>query len=290
MYPYYDMRNLLSFIFRNSHWLLAIVLVAFSFYLVFSQNGYQRSVYLTSANAVTGKVYQTSNELISFFNLKTNNAELQAANARLSAELEAVKVDFANYRLAMDSTQVNAFVRDSGDTYQFEYIPALVANISFSGNKNFITLNKGAREGVKPDMGVISSNGIVGVIFSVSEHFSAVIPVINPKFRVSAKLKNSGNYGSIAWNGKSFDVAQLQELPKHESFNKGDTVVTSFSRIFPKGLIIGYVSQEIASTNDQFNTFDVELATDFKTLQNVLIVKDTYFEELNTLEATMTDE
>lgn len=281
------MRNLLNFIIRNSHWLVAIILVVFSFYLVFSHNSYQRSVYLTSANAVVGWMYKTSNNVASFLHLRQNNSQLLEQNARLQNELHALKSQLAN--LPKDSLvdEVNAFAFDSIQPSQFSFIPAEVVNLSFSGMNNFITLNKGLAEGIKPDMGVISQTGVVGVVFNASEHFSVVIPIINPKFRVSAKLKNSENYGSISWNGESVRHAQLQELPKHEQFTEGDTVLTSFSRIFPKDLIIGFVTGQGSSKDDNFNTFDVELATNFFTLQGVWVIEDRFYEEQSQLEQSL---
>ncbi len=277
------MRNLFNFIIRNSHWLVAILLVAFSFYLVFSCNSYQRSVFLTSANKVVGWSYTVSNNVTSFFHLKKNNQQLLEQNARLEKELYALKARIEQ-RVASDSLAMEAFSNDTTEQVQFDFIPAEVVNLSFSGPNNFITLNKGTLHGVKPDMGVISRQGVVGVVSNVSGNFSMVIPVINPKFRLSAKLKNSENYGSVSWDGKNVRHAQLGELPKHESFQVGDTVLTSFSRIFPKRLVIGTVSGMAQSKDDNFNTFTIRLATNFYSLQNVLIIRDAFHEEQKTLE------
>lgn len=280
------MRNLFNFIIRNSHWLLATLLVAFSFYLVFTQNSYQRSVYLSSANQVTGWFYSLSKDVTSFFHLKKNNQLLLERSADLEKEILALKEQIEIFT-ATDSTEVNAFVSDSLPTLQFDFIPAEVVNLSFSGVNNFITINKGSQHGIKPDMGVISAGGVVGVVSRVSPRFSVVIPVINHKFRLSARLKNSENYGSVFWNGENIGEAQLQELPKHETFHKGDTVLTSFSRIFPRNTVIGFVNSEGRSKNDNFNTFNIQLVTNFYTLQDVLVIDDTYYQEQKQLEETL---
>lgn len=277
------MRNLLNFIIRNSHWLVAILLIAFSFYLVFSHNSYQRSVFLSSANRVAGWCYTARSSVSSFFHLKGDNLRLLERAAQLEQEICLLKAEL-DQLTATDSSKVEAFVMDPMEQSRFEFIPAEVVNLSFSGSNNFITLNKGALHGVKQDMGVISSQGVAGVVATVSDNFSMVIPVINPKFRLSAKLKNSDNYGSISWNGRKVQQAQLGELPKHEVFQPGDTVITSFSRIFPKRLIIGYVSDIGESKDDNFNTFNIRLATDFYSLRDVLIIRDSFYEEQKTLE------
>ena len=280
------MRNLFNFIIRNSHWLVAILLVAFSFYLVFTHNSYQRSVYLTSANRVTGWLYTVSGDVSSFFLLKRNNRELLERNAQLEQELYALRDRLGN-QSPTDSFTVEAFIADTTAVPQFTFIPAEVVNLSFSGVNNFITINKGRNQGVKQDMGVISHRGVVGVVSTVSANFAVVIPVINPKFRLSVRLKVSDNNGSLSWNGNNIREAQVQELPRHETFNNGDTVLTSFSRIFPKNLVIGRVSGLGESADDNFVTFNLELATDFYTLQDVLVINDRYYEEQNALEEKM---
>ncbi|HAR37340.1 MAG: rod shape-determining protein MreC [Bacteroidetes bacterium GWD2_45_23] len=280
------MRNLFNFILRNSHWLVAILLIAFSFYLVFAHNSYQRSVYLTSANRVTGWFYTTTNDITSFFLLKKNNADLLERNAELEERFHTLRV-FLDSLANTDSVVVEAFAPDSVGIQHFDFIPAGVVNMSFSGVNNFITLDKGATHGIKRDMGVISQQGVVGVVASVSPNFSVVIPIINPKFRLSARLRNSENNGSVSWDGNNIRRAQLQDLPKHEVFHEGDTVLTSFSRIFPKNTIIGFVSDTGKSVDDNFNTFDIQLATDFYTLQDVLVINDRFYDEQQTLEDTL---
>ncbi len=280
------MRNLFNFIIRNSHWLVAILLIAFSFYLVFACNSYQRSVFLTSANKVAGWSYTVTNNITSFFYLKKNNQQLLERNAQLQKEIQALKTQI-DLRAESDSTIVEAFVSDTTEQVRFDFIPAEVVNVSFSGPNNFLTLNKGSAHGVRPDMGVISQRGVVGVVSTVSDKFSMVIPVVNSKFRLSAKLKDSENYGSVSWNGRDVRHAQLGELPKHESFQVGDTVLTSFSRIFPKRLVIGVVSSMGESKDDNFNTFNVRLATDFYSLQDVLIIRDAFYEEQKALEEAL---
>lgn len=276
------MRNLLTFIIRNSSWLVAIVLIVFSFYLLFSYNSYQRSVYLSSANNVTGWFYETSNKATTFIHLSKNNKLLLERNAQLESELYSLKTHLQD--MQMDTLTTNAFLSDSIPVSQFSFIPAEVTNVSFSGPNNFITVNKGSLHGVKPDMGVVSQNGVVGVVLTVSPKFSVIIPIINPKFRLSAKLKNSNNTGSISWNGKDLITAQIGELPKHEVFQPGDTVVTSFSRIFPKDIVIGYVTGQILSKDDNFNTLNLRIATDFYSVRDILIINDAHFDEQNELE------
>ena len=279
------MRNLLNYILRNSAWFLAVILIAFSIYLVFQHNSYQRSVYLTSANKVTGEVYRMSYDVTSFFQLKSNNKLLLERNAELERTVQLLKKEIVT--LANDTNAIIAFTNDSVQATQFEFIPAEVVNSSISKFNNYITIDKGSLDGIAPDMGVISTNGVVGVVRSVSKHFSVIIPVINPKFRLGAKLKNSDNFGTIAWDGQNANEAQLREMPKHEPFAIGDTVVTGFSRIFPEGIIVGYTKELGTSPDDNFNTFNINLGTNFHTLQHVLIINDKYHLERTALETSV---
>ncbi|HHW82005.1 MAG TPA: rod shape-determining protein MreC [Bacteroidales bacterium] len=279
------MRNLLNYILRNSTWFLAILLIAFSIYLVFKHNSYQRSVYLSSANRVSSRLYGVSSNVTSFFNLKRNNNELLERNAELERSVQLLKKHILT--LTADTSTIEAFTLDSIVPTQFEFIPADVVNISISKFNNYITIDKGSIDGVAPDMGVISTAGVVGVVRNVSKHSAVIIPIINPNFRLGAKLKDSDNFGSIAWDGSNANEAQLREVPKHEQFAAGDTVVTGFSRIFPEGIIIGYTKEMGVSTDDNFNTFNINLATRFQTLSHVLVINDKYHRERVELETSI---
>lgn len=279
------MRNLVNYIVKNSSWFLAVLLISFSVYLVFKHNSYQRSVYLSSANKVSSQLYEASNNITSFFNLKQNNKDLLEKNAELEQTVQLLKQHIVT--LTADSTSTKAFTLDSVPSTQFEFIPAQVVNINISKFNNYITVNKGSLDGVAPDMGVISTEGVVGVVRNVSKHAAVIIPIINPSFRLGAKLKHSDNFGSIAWNGSNANEAQLTEVPKHELFSVGDTVVTGFSRIFPEGIIVGYTKERAKSADDNFNTFNINLATNFQTLQHVLIINDKYHQERTHLETSI---
>jgi rod shape-determining protein MreC len=273
------MKALLYFLIRNAHWLLAILLVVFSFYLVFSFNSFQRSVFLSSANVVTGNVYTVANNVEAFFQLRRNNAQLLQQNMQLKKELYTMRVYMGN-RLNLDSTEVQAFVRDSLDNelQRFDFIPARVVNKTTAGPNNYITINRGAAHGIRQNMGVVSHDGIVGIVSNVSQQFSVVLPVINPRFGLRARLQTSQHVGSISWNGENAHEAQLIELPRHEVFRRGDAVVTAFAGIFPQNAIIGFVSEPGESRDGNFNEFTIQLATNFHTLQSVLVIDDKFFE------------
>ena len=194
-------------------------------------------------------------------NLKSTNEDL----TKRIAELETLVFAYQK-----TTNQIN----DSSIIYQF--IPAQVVNKSASKLENYITLNKGSNEGVTRDMGVLSANGIVGVVMTVSTHFSIVIPVLNPKFRLNCKLTN--NYSSpLVWDGKDAQYAYLTELPRHATFQIGDTVVTSgYSTIFPPGIPVGSIKSSQRGKDDNYNSLKIKLFTNFYTLNEVMIVNNKY--------------
>ena len=136
-------------------------------------------------------------------------------------------------------------------------------------------LSKDRKTGVEPDMGVVSERGVVGIVSTVSDHFSVVIPLLNPKFKLSCKVLGSSYFGTLSWNGRNARFANLDELPRHVEFEKGDTIVTSgYSAIFPSGIIVGKVVNFEKQHDDNFYSLEVELATDFQALNNVRIIKN----------------
>ncbi len=266
------MRNLINFIIKNTHWFLFVFLVVISCFLIVRENGYQRSIYLSSANEVTGKIYSLSNTITSYIGLKTANEDLTERIAELETKIRYLEDYIWEHRDSIHPAPIHS---ESGNQAAYIYLKAKVVNNSVSGMGNYITLNKGKKEGIAPDMGVISATGIVGVVSVVSDNFSVVIPVLNPKFKINCRVKSSNHFGPLTWDGDSPRYAYLEELPRHVTFNIGDTIVTSgYSLIFPEGIMVGIVSDSKKQKDDNFNSLQVELSTDFSSLNEVLVIKN----------------
>lgn len=263
------MQELFSFFVKNSKWFLFIVYVAAALALLFGNNPYQHSIYLTSAGAFTSAVYKASNSVYSYFDLRQINEDLNQRNAELQSELIALQQQLDDYKeLAMaDTIQLPDSVK------QFDFIVAHVINNSISKPYNYITLNKGELDGIKPEMGVIDPNGVVGIVNVVGPHSSRVISLLNSNLHISCRLKGNSSFGSLVWEGGNPHVAELQELPRHTVFQPGDTVVTSgYSGVFPPGIPVGTVMADTDKKNENFFSLKIKLATDFTTLSNVQIV------------------
>jgi rod shape-determining protein MreC len=189
--------------------------------------------------------------------------------------MELLRVQDQMDGLLADTVAFRGFTPDSTEVFDFDFISAEVVSNSISSQFNYITINKGKADGIAPDMGVVSSKGVVGIVSVVSDHYAVILPVLNPKFRLSCKVLRSNNFGSLTWNGRDPRMADLEELPRHVVFQKGDTVVTSgYSAIFPSGIRVGTIAAHKKQRDDNFYTLEVLLATDFTSLQHVRIINN----------------
>ncbi|MDR1200116.1 MAG: rod shape-determining protein MreC [Tannerellaceae bacterium] len=267
------MRKLLDFLIRKRHWFLFIFLEFVSVVLIYRNNAYQQNVMFSTANVITANIVSVTGSVTSYLNLREKNKELLERNGQL--EMELLKMKDLVEAMKADTVVFRAFVTDSARFFPYEFTTAKVINNSVTYLSNYITLNKGRKDGVLPDMGVVSENGVVGVISIVSDYYSIVLPLLNTKFKLSCKVLGSNHIGSLSWNGRDVRYANLDELPRHVQFQLGDTIVTSgYSAFFPEGILVGVVSSFERQRDDNFNSLKIELATDFHRLSNVMIIKN----------------
>ena len=278
------MRNLLDFLIKYKHWLLFIFLEVISFVLLFRFNGYQGSVFFTSANVVTGKVYQMANNLTGYFHLKTINSDLVQHNAELSIQLEHLKEAYK--KLTADTTVIEQMKQEA--LMDCRLIKANGINNSTIHANNFITIDKGEADGVQKEMGVVSGSGIVGIVYQTSAHYAVIIPVLNSKSSISCKIRRSDYFGFLKWEGGSPEFAYIKDMPRHSIFEVGDTIVTSgHSAIFPSGVLVGTVD-DVGDSNDGLSySIRVKLFTDFARLNEVRVVERSNIEEQLELEESV---
>ncbi|CCZ37482.1 cell shape-determining protein MreC [Bacteroides fragilis CAG:558] len=275
------MRNLLNFLLKYNHWFLFILLEVISFVLLFRFNHYQHSVYFSSANAVAGKVYEVSGGITSYFHLKSVNEDL--LDRIMELEQQNHNLEDALGRHLSDSTELNS-IRNLPNT-DYQIFKARVINNSLNLVDNYITLNRGSKDGIRPEMGVVDGNGVVGIVYDTSSHYSRVISVLNSKSSISCKIVGSEYFGYLKWEYGDSRYAYLKDLPRHAEFNLGDTVVTSgYSTVFPEGIMIGTVD-DMADSNDGLSyLLKVKLATDFGKVSEVRVIARTGQHEQKELE------
>ena len=270
------MRNLFDFLAKYSNWLLFLVLEVVSLTLVFRYNAYQGSVWISSANVAAGKMYEWHSQLTSFFNLSQNNALLTHRNFHLERQVR--QLTDAYNRVMHDSTAAEKLL--ARQMQQYQPIEALVVGNTVAQKDNLITINKGTADGVRPEMGVVSGTGVVGVVMKASAHYAIVMPVVNSNSRVSCTIRKRGYFGALRWHGGRIDRVYLEDIPRHARFAKGDWVETNgYSAIFPPGVPVGCITRVFNSRDGLSYNVEVQLSTDFSRLRDVLVLSDAGMQE-----------
>ena len=272
------MRNLLDFFLKYNNWFLFILLEVISFALLFRFNNYQGSVFFTSSNYMAGAVYETANSVTGYFHLKSINDDLAQKNVELELQMERLLEKLTE--LTHDSSGIERMRKESLSGY--DIFKAKVVNNTLTHADNYITLDKGEKDGIRSEMGVVDGNGVVGIVYMTSDHYSVVIPVLNSKSSISCKIKNSDYFGFLKWDGGASNYATVKDMPRHSLFSLGDTIVTSgHSAVFPSGIRVGIV-EDISDSHDGLSyLLKVRLFTDFGKLNDVrVIAKKTQEEQL----------
>lgn len=259
------MRNLLKLLYAYHFLLLFIALEIICIILLFTYNNYHSAKFANSAQVASASIYKQVNNLKVYFSLKETNEKLAAEVASLRNMLA---VNYTRF----DTT--GKMIKDTLYRQDYRYQEAKVVNNTVTKQYNYITIDKGSRHGIKPEMAVIGPNGIVGLVIGVSENYSTVMPVLNVEFSVSGKIKKSNYFGPISWDGVSSEVCQLKEISHHVALQKGDTIVTSQNTIsFPEGILIGTI-KDFSMKDGNFYHIDVQLSTQFRALMYVWVIEN----------------
>lgn len=270
------MRNLLEFLAKYNHWFVFLILEVVSMVLLFQYNSYQGSAWFSSANAVTGKLYEWDANVETFFSLTKVNQELTQRNAYLEQEVQ--KLSDSLVSVTKDSS---IYHRDQFALLRnYRLIPAKVVANSVDKPGNLMTIDKGSADGIHKDMGVIGGTGVVGIVYLVAEHYAIVIPVLNTKSNISCMIQNRGYFGYLRWKGGVSDLAYLEEVPRHAHFKLGDYVVTSgYSAVFPPGVRVGRILHVFNSADGLSYRVQLRLSTDFARLRDVCVIDDAAMKE-----------
>lgn len=268
------MQQIFNFILKNSNRLLFLLLLGISLSLTIQSHSYHRSKIISSANFLSGGVYEKINNISEYLDLRTQNDALAQENARLRSVL-------FNAKDTASATKLDSIK----GLHPTDIIVSKVIHNSYNSHENYLTLNSGSLQGVKSDMGVINSLGIVGIIDNTSPRYATVLSLLNIKSQINAKIKKSNHFGSLVWNGKSTGFVQLIDIPRLAAIRKGDTIVTGGqSVIFPENLNIGTVDKIYIDNQTNYYTLDIKLFNDMTNLGHVYIIKSKDREEIINLE------
>ncbi|SEM55109.1 rod shape-determining protein MreC [bacterium A37T11] len=271
------MRNLWVFISKYNAFFLFILFFGFSILLVVRNNDYQRASAINSSSQVVGYFYQQFNSWTAYLRLRDVNNHLAEENASLRNQLKG-----SGYA---DSVQIGAIV-DTTTKRRYEYYVAQVINNSIHQKNNYITINKGALQGIRKGMGVLSPTGVVGFVWNVSPHFATIQSLLHADTKVSATLQTSQAFGSLVWGEGNYNprIAYLEDIPNHVKVKKGEEVFTSGYSVFPPGIRVGRVINTGSKGGKSFLEIQVALTTNFNSLQYVYVVKDDFANEKQQLE------
>lgn len=256
--------------------LLFLLLESACFYMVIRYNSDQRSIFTSSAKRFSTGIQERYYNVSSYIGLREKMDHMQTEKAALKAELETLRVQYADVSGSQDTS------------FAVRMIPARAFNKSTLGNYNWITLDKGEKDGVKPGMGVINDDGIVGIVRGVSEHYALVMSVLHRDMRISGAVLHKGSHGLLVWRSSDPRVLDLDYIPKHVVLEPGDTIVSSgYSNIFPEGIRIGTIISSEVPQGQNFYEVKVKLDYDFFKVDDVYVVDNPAREEISRLEASI---
>ncbi len=274
------MIRLFQFIKRFRLFFTFFILELISFYFLFQNNIYHHSFLFNTGLEISGTIHRSWSGTEKYFSLAKTNDSLAAENAILRKRLSAIENRFTGNLLP-----------DTNLNFGFTYQPGHVINNSFRLKKNYITVDVGKRSHIEEMMGVISYEGIVGIVAGVSQNFCRVLSVLNTDFHVNAKIKEVGEVGSVTWDGKSFAHVVLNDIPRHVRIEKGQHVLVGpYSKIFPENYPIGTIESFTVSEGESFYHIVVSLSANIKNINHVYLTRNMLLDEQNKLENNLTDE
>jgi rod shape-determining protein MreC len=268
------MQQIIFFLIRNKNFLLFIVLFSISIFLTIQTHSYHKNKIVNSSNAITGGIYTIKSSITDYFNLREENEILLDENTRIRIQLESYK-----------SKVVNQNIDTKSILSKYYFVSAKVINNSFSKTKNKLTIDKGKRDSIQLDMGVITSKGIVGIIDNVSNKYATIQSILNTNSQINAKLKNAKHFGSLVWNTEDPNVIQLIDIPRLAPVKTGDTIVTGGkSTIFPEGILIGTVIDFKLTEDENSQNLNIQLFNNMTNLEHVYIIDNLDSQEIINIE------
>ena len=230
-----------------------------------------------ASHRVMARTWGASESIRYYFSLRKVNDQLAEENATLQESLRG-------YRDREHARMADSLASLLPSTSKYEYIPATIAKASRNKQHNYIILDKGSEDGIRPQSGIITSQGVVGIIDAVDRHYSYGLTLMNTQMNISARIGVNGAVGPLSWDGISASGAVLREIPLQFRYQPGDTVWTSgYSSIFPADIPLG-IAGESRIVNGASNEIKVTLFQDFSTLRYVTVVRGDDAEEILFLE------
>ncbi len=257
------MRTLILFFWKNRFFTLFVILETLSLILLVKSYSYQKSLAFNTVNDISGALYEFTSNVRDYYTLGVQNAQLSEENARLKNQLQKT--------ISLHDDSVTTPFEDTS----FYYISAKVISNSVNKRNNYILVNKGFADGVEKEMGVVSTNGLAGVVIGVSEHYALIMSMLHKNANISARIKKNNQLVRVVWNNDDYRMGTVMDIPSHISLENGDTVVTSGnSLIFPPGVVIGTVEKFFPDNTKSLTYATLHFSTDFNSLYWVYLIQN----------------
>ncbi|MCF6222593.1 MAG: rod shape-determining protein MreC [Flavobacteriaceae bacterium] len=276
------MQQIISFLYKNKFIILFLLLEGIAIFFTIQSHTYHKSKFVSSANFLSGAIYNRINNLKEFYLLKKENTRLSEENSQLKniLNLKDKSVPQINEK-RIDTINFNQ---------KYQYTAAKVINNDFRKNNNYLTINKGSSSSIHSDLGVINSKGIVGITKSVSNNYATVLSILNVNSRINVKLLNNNYFGSLSWNNKDYNTVQLLDLPIQAFVKIGDTIVTGgMSTIFPIGIPVGKI-KDFKTKNNNYEIINITLFNDMSNIGFVEVINNFDKKEIKNLEEKTSNE
>jgi rod shape-determining protein MreC len=271
------MQTLFLLFYRYRAFLFFLGLEGLAAWFIVKNNSYQGAMFFNSSNAFVGYVNSNATGIQEYFNLDVENKKLAAENAQLRMLLTNPVVQDVQL-IEADSVELDSAI--------FLFGTAKVINNSTTRLNNYITIDKGSRDGIYPEMGIMGPQGIVGKVKDVSANYSTVYSVLHTGLLTSVYHRASGNNCTLQWDGRDPKVSKLLYIPRHVKPMIGDTILTSgFNTVYPVDLMVGIISNVQIAENEAFYNINVALSTDFNSLSFVYCIENKGKVEIEQLEA-----
>ncbi len=273
------MQQLIYFIQKYRYFLFFLFLELIAFQLIINNLNFHNSKFINSASSITGDFYKKTNSIRDYFQLDIENKELLNENLILKNKLERLSQK-------IDTVAVTKIFEKTNASQRYSYLQGRIEKNQFRNNYNFLTINLGKKDSITPEMGVINSKGILGIVENVLHRYSRVRSILNKSSKINAKLKNSNYFGTLTWDGFDYNITQLLDIPRQAKLKVGDTIITGgMSSIFPEGIPIGSIDTIVNGASIK-RVINIKLFNDMSSLKNIYVVKDFDKQQLMNLEKT----
>lgn len=276
------MQQLIFFIRKYKYFLYFLLLQIIAFSLTINNHSFHKSKFVSSANYITGGINNKTSSISEYLNLKSENTILVEENKQLKNKVEKLLFSIKNPVTSPLKDTLNPF-------QQFEYVDGKTIANEYSKAYNYLTINRGKNHGIKPEMAVVNSKGIIGITDYSSNKYSRVQSILNKNSKINAKFKNSDHFGTLTWDSKNYNIVQLEDIPRQAVYKAGDTIITGGkSTIFPEGILIGIILENLESAS-ALNVINIKLFNDMSNIGSIYTIKNFDKEEIENLETNFNE-